>query len=191
MDLIEQHRRSLDLWRRTVESVGPQDWDSPTPCSEWNVRDLVNHVVGEDRWTGPLMEGRMIADVGDALDGDLLGSDPKASAVRAADEAETAVTDRLPTDPVVHLSYGDEKAAEYVAQLVADHLIHSWDLAAAVGADRELDPSLVDEVARWFADREDMYRSGGVVAQRPDVAADTPQDRLLVAGGRDPRWSAG
>ena len=115
MDLIEQHRRSLDLWRQTVESVGPDAWDGPTPCSEWNVRDLVNHVVGEDRWTGPLMEGRTIADVGDALDGDLLGSDPKASALRAADEAESVVAERLPADPVVHLSYGDEKAAEYVA----------------------------------------------------------------------------
>ena len=179
------------MWRRTVESVGPEDWDAPTPCSEWNVRDLVNHVVGEDRWTGPLMESRAIADVGDALDGDLLGDDPKASARTAADEAEAAVAKHLPADPVVHLSYGDEKATEYVAQLVADHLIHSWDLAAAVDADRELDPTLVDEVGRWFADREEMYRSGGVVAERPDVPADTPQDRLLVAGGRDPHWSAG
>jgi len=191
MDLIEQHRRSLDLWRQTVESVGPDAWDGPTPCSEWNVRDLVNHVVGEDRWTGPLMEGRTIADVGDALDGDLLGFDPKASALQAADEAESVVAERLPADPVVHLSYGDEKAAEYVAQLVADHLIHSWDLAAAVGWDRELDPGLVDEVARWWADREHLYRSGGMVADRPDVPADSPQDRLLVAGGRDPSWSAG
>ena len=191
MDLIEQHRRSLDQWRRTIESVGPQDWDSPTPCSEWTVRDLVNHVVGEDRWTAPLMTGRSIADMGDALDGDLLGSDPKASARAAADEAESVVAEKLPEKPVVHLSYGDEQGAEYVRQLIADHLIHSWDLAAAVGADRNLDPGLVADVTRWFADREDMYRSAGMLADRPDVAADSPQDRLLVAGGRDPRWSAG
>jgi len=191
VDLIEQHRRSLDQWRRTIESVGPQDWDSPTPCSEWTVRDLVNHVVGEDRWTAPLMTGRSIADMGDALDGDLLGSDPKASARAAADEAESVVAEKLPEKPVVHLSYGDEQGAEYVRQLIADHLIHSWDLAAAVGADRNLDPGLVADVTRWFADREDMYRSAGMLADRPDVAADSPQDRLLVAGGRDPRWSAG
>jgi len=190
VDLVEQHRRSLDQWRQTVESVRPEDWDGPTPCTEWTVRDLVNHVVGEDRWTGPLMEGRTIADVGDALDGDLLGSDPKASAQAAADEAESVVAEKLPDEPVVHLSYGDEQGAEYVRQLIADHLIHSWDLAAAVGADRELDPGLVDAVSAWFAEREDLYRSAGMVADRPDAAVDSPQDRLLVAGGRDPRWSA-
>ena len=48
------------------------------------MRDLVNHVVGEDRWTVPLVEGRTIADVGSSLDGDLLGDDPTCVHVPAA-----------------------------------------------------------------------------------------------------------
>ncbi len=188
MDVVEQHRRSLDVWRRCVGAVGSDDWERPTPCTEWTVRDLVNHVVGEDRWTVPLLAGQTMAEVGDRFDGDLLGADPVSAARAAADEAQSAVTDRLPGDPVVHLSYGDENGAEYVRQLVADHLLHAWDLAAASGSERDLDPELVSEVATWFAEREDMYRSFGLVADRPDLPVADETERLLVASGRDPRW---
>ncbi len=191
MDVVEQHRRSLDVWRRCVGAVGSGDWEQPTPCTDWTVRDLVNHVVGEDRWTVPLLAGQTMADVGDRFDGDLLGADPVSAARTAADEAQSAVADLLPGDPVVHLSYGDENGAEYVRQLVADHLLHAWDLAAASGSERDLDPELVSEVATWFAEREDMYRSYGLVADRPDVAVADETQRLLVASGRDPRWQGG
>ena len=83
----------------------------------------------------------------------------------------------------VHLSYGDEDAEEYVRQLIADHLIHGWDLSAALGADTRLDPGVVDEVAIWFADREEMYRSAGVVGPREEATGD-PQSDLLAASGR-------
>jgi hypothetical protein len=78
-----------------------------------------------------------------------------------------------------------------VHQLFADHLIHGWDLAAAVGADRRLDPELVDLCAAWFADREDTYRSAGAVGARVEVPVGaSAQDRLLAAFGRDPAWAA-
>ena len=50
----------------------------------------------------------------------------------------------------VHLSFGDVTGEEYARQLVADLLIHGWDLARAIGADETLDADLVDEVAAWF-----------------------------------------
>ena len=50
----------------------------------------------------------------------------------------------------MHLSYGEEDIEEYISQLVADHLIHGWDLAVATGQKRDLDPELVAEVATWF-----------------------------------------
>ena len=55
---------------------------------------------------------------------------------------------------VVDLSSGPTPAREYVSQLFADHLIHAWDLARAVGADERLDPELVDACAAWFAEME-------------------------------------
>jgi hypothetical protein len=90
----------------------------------------------------------------------------------------------------VHLSYGDEDPAEYVHQLSADHLIHGWDLAAATGQDRTLDPELVAEVATWFADREELYRHAGILGPRLEGGGD-PQSDLLAAAGRAADWSAG
>jgi uncharacterized protein (TIGR03086 family) len=87
----------------------------------------------------------------------------------------------------VHLSFGDTPAEEYVRQLFADHLIHGWDLAVAIGADRTIDPEALRECQDWFADREKLYRDSGVVGPRVDVGPDaSPQDRLLAAFGRDP-----
>ena len=100
---------------------------------------LVNHVVGEDRWTKPLLDGRTIAEVGSSLDGDLLGTAPLEVADAAAEEALEAAAEKLPAGGKVHLSYGEEDMGEYIWQLAADHLIHAWDLAAATDGDTELD----------------------------------------------------
>jgi uncharacterized protein (TIGR03086 family) len=190
MDLNTLHRRTVESWQRFLDGVSEGQWDLPTPCTEWDVRALVNHVVGEDRWTRPLLEGMTIAEVGDRLDGDLLGDDPPAAGRAAAAEATGAVDELLAGIDKVHLSYGDEDTAEYVRQLCADHLIHGWDLAAATGQDRTLDAELVDEVATWFADREELYRSAGVTGPRAEGGGD-PQSDLLAAAGRPPDWSAG
>jgi uncharacterized protein (TIGR03086 family) len=189
MALETTYRRSVEFWKGTVSEVS-DDWSKPTPCTDWDVRTLVNHVVSEDRWTRPLVEGRTIADVGNAFDGDLLGENPKGSAGAAADEALTAVAERLPAGGKVHLSYGEEDIEEYIRQLVADHLIHGWDLAVAIGQNGNLDPEVVEEVAEWFRNREEMYRSGGAIAARPEFAAGgNPQADLLIAFGRNPAWT--
>jgi uncharacterized protein (TIGR03086 family) len=190
MALENTYRRSVEFWKSTVSNVS-DDWSRPTPCTEWNVRALVNHVVGEDRWTKPLVDGKTIAEVGDAFDGDLLGEDPKVSAMAAADEALTAVAERLPAGGTVHLSYGEEDIGEYISQLLADHLIHGWDLAVATGQDRDLDSELVAEVAAWFRNREEIMRSSGAIAARPESASGgNPQADLLIAFGRNPDWAA-
>lgn len=188
MDLFTLYHRTVESWADRVNAVRPDQWDAPTPCREWTVRDLANHVAGEDRWTVPLMRGSTIADVGDRLDGDLLGEDPIGSALSAAAEATTAVAETLPTATTVHLSYGEERAEEFVHQLACDHLVHGWDLAVATGGDPRLDPALVHEVAAWFADREELYREVGVVAARPGSSLHDAQSELLAGLGRDPLW---
>jgi uncharacterized protein (TIGR03086 family) len=188
MDVTTLHARTVEEFVSRVRAVGATDWDRPTPCSDWTVRELVNHVVGEDRWTVPLLAGRTIAEVGDAYDGDLLGADPLGAAEVAGDAAVSAVAEAVPTAMKVHLSYGDEDVGEYVGQLATDHLIHAWDLAAATGGATRLDPELVGAVAEWFAEREQLYRGAGLIADRVEVAGDDPQDRLLAATGRAPDW---
>src|SRR4051812_49346528 len=142
MNLITLHHRTVACWTDVVDGVPDDRWEGATPCRDWSVRELVNHVVGEDRWTGPLLRGRTIAEVGDSLDGDLLGDDPGRSARDAASEATAVVAEVLPGGGTVHLSYGEERMDEYVHQIAADHLVHAWDLAVATGGDVRLDPEL-------------------------------------------------
>jgi uncharacterized protein (TIGR03086 family) len=187
MDVNTLYHRTVECWADRVNSVAEGHWDDPTPCKEWTVRDLVSHVVGEDRWTVPLMEGQTIEQVGAALDGDLLGDAPIPMALEAAKDAVSIVAERLPAGGKVHLSYGDEEPEEYVRQLAADHLVHAWDLAAATGGDTRLDPHLVTEVAEWFAGREELYRSAGIIGPPAAMSGD-PQVDLLAAFGRRAAW---
>jgi uncharacterized protein (TIGR03086 family) len=187
MDLNTLYHRTVECWAARVNAVRDDQWADPTPCAEWTVRDLVNHVVGEDLWTVPLMQGRTLDQVGDRFDGDVLGERPVHAALDAAKEAVSVVAERLPRGEKVHLSYGDEEPGEYVRQLAADHLIHAWDLAAATAGDVRLDPHLVTEVARWFADREDLMRSFGLIGPAASRTGEGQAD-LLARFGRDSDW---
>ncbi|HEV7758789.1 MAG TPA: TIGR03086 family metal-binding protein [Acidimicrobiales bacterium] len=190
MDITDLHRRTVEGFVATLAAVGDR-WDAPTPCPQWNVRSLVNHVVGEDLWTVPMMGGATIADIGDRFDGDVLGDDPLATGRGAAEAAIIATASGVVAGQMVHLSFGDTPAEEYAYQLAADHLVHGWDLAMAVRSDPQLDDDLVEALADWFAEREELYRSSGAIADRPTSATSTcPADDLLLAFGRHPAWSA-
>jgi uncharacterized protein (TIGR03086 family) len=190
VDLVELYRRAVVGFTDRVRQVGPDQWTAPTPCADWDVRALVNHVVYEQRWAVPLFEGATIAEVGDRFEGDLLGADPVAVATEAGHASIDAVAGPASLDRTVHLSFGDTPGGEYLAQLLADHVVHAWDLAVAIGADPALDTETVRSCAAWYADREAMYRSGGAVGARVDVPAGRGEQAVLIgAFGRDPDWS--
>jgi uncharacterized protein (TIGR03086 family) len=186
MDVAKLHERAVGEFAARVDEVRPNDWGRPTPDDGWDVRALVNHIVGEELWTPPLMEGRTIEQVGNRFDGDVLGDDPVGAFHRAAQAAVAAVNEPGALDRTVHLSFGDMPGRDYAWQLFADHLIHAWDLARAIGADERLHPELVEACAQWFAGVEDLYRSTGAIADPPDVRPDADaQTKLLAAFGRD------
>jgi len=187
VELITLHRRAVVHWAARVAAVKNDQWDAPTPCTEWSVHELVNHVVGEELWTVPLLRGATIQEVGSQFDGDVLGDDPRGTARAAADEAVAVVDAMVPGGGRVQLSYGEEDMGEYVRQLCADHLIHGWDLAAATGGDTSMDPELVAEVGAWFVEREAMYRGGGAIGPRASGGGD-PRSGLLAAFGRTSQW---
>lgn len=190
METTELFHRTVLRWQEIVHGVGEAQWGASTPCDGWDVRTLVNHVCGEDLWAVRLFAGATLAEVGDQFDGDVLGDDPVTAALAAARAADVAATDHLLPGARVHLSYGEEDAGEYALQLSADHLVHGWDLAAATGQERGMDPDLVAAVAAWFADREGMYRSGGAVGPRVSDTGDAQdaQTALLAAFGRSAHW---
>ncbi|MEP7053632.1 MAG: TIGR03086 family metal-binding protein [Actinomycetota bacterium] len=185
MDVADLHRRAIEYFAGVASSVRDDQWSTQTPCADWDVRALVNHVVGEERWTPPLFAGQTIEQVGDQFDGDLLGADPRAAVADSARAAAAAASEPGAMESTVHLSFGDTPGSEYALQLFADHLVHGWDLATAIGADDTLDPELVAACAEWFSEREEMYRGGGAIGPRPTVPEDADaQTRLLAAFGR-------
>ncbi len=188
--VVDLYAKAADRFAAAVGGVPGDRWSAPTPCTDWDVRALTNHVVGEDRWVVPLVEGRTIAEVGDALDGDLLGAAPAEAASTATKGAVAALSEPGALDRTVHLSFGDFTAEDYAWQVLVDHVVHTWDLLAGSGADRALDPELVEAAAGWWGDWAESYRSAGAVAAPVDVGPGaSAQDRLIGSFGRDPGWT--
>ena len=185
-DVLTLFRRATAEFATRAHSIGDR-WSAPTPCTGWDVRALVHHVVEEQLWAPPLYAGSTIAEVGDRFAGDLLGSDPIATLDEAGPAALAAAEAPGALERTVHLSFGDVPGAEYAMQLVADHLVHAWDLAVATGTDRTLDPEAVAAVRAWFEPIEHLYREAGAIGPRvplPESAG--PQDHLLAMFGRQP-----
>jgi uncharacterized protein (TIGR03086 family) len=187
-DLVELHGRCGRRFVALVDGVGTERWHDDTPCTEWDVRTLVNHLLYEQRWVPPLFDGLTVEQVGDRFEGDLLGPDASAwpgTLSSAMDEAHTVVAEPGALDKIVHLSFGDVPGHEYVMQLTADLAIHGWDLARATGQDDSLDPSVVALLLPWTEANIGLLEGSGMFAARIDVASDAPDSvRLLGLLGR-------
>jgi uncharacterized protein (TIGR03086 family) len=186
-DIARLHRQALDATRPLVAGVGDSDLGAPTPNDEWDVRDLLNHVVSGNWWAAELAAGKSIADVGDRLDGDVIGPDPlaayEASATAAADAFEAPGALEAPCA----VSYGPVPGEVYAGHRFLDVLLHGWDLAKATGQSTTLDPSLVDGALEVLTPQWDMLRASGVFKTDVEVPPDAdPQTRLLAMVGRRP-----
>jgi uncharacterized protein (TIGR03086 family) len=190
IDARELYRRASAEFTERVHRVGDR-WTAATPCADWDVRELVRHLVEEERWVPPLLGGATIAEVGDRFAGDLLGADPVAAVDDAATLAVVAVESDDALTRTVHLSFGDVPGQEYVMQLAADHLVHAWDLGQALGDDPALDTDAVATVREWFGSVEPLYRQAGLIGPRAAVPEGAgPQDELLAMFGRSPALAA-
>src|SRR5437868_15351255 len=127
----ELYVQAMAATRRYIEGVRADQWHGPTPCAEWDVKQVANHLIGENLWAGELFAARTIAEVGNRLDGDLAGDDPGAAYGASVKVATDAVTAPGAMESTCHLSFGDFSGADYAAQLFMDTLIHGWDIAQA------------------------------------------------------------
>jgi uncharacterized protein (TIGR03086 family) len=187
-DLVEVHGRCGRQFSELVSGISSEQWHAETPCSEWDVRTLVHHLLYEQRWTGPLLEGQTTEQVGDRFEGDLMGPDASswaglfASAVAQAHEAVDAPGALQRT---VHPSFGDSPGEEYVMQLTADLAIHSWDLARATGQDESIDPDGVSLILPWAEANSALLAGSGMFAEPVELEPDASDDaRLLAILGR-------
>jgi uncharacterized protein (TIGR03086 family) len=184
VNTVELYTRCDAAFRARLDAVDER-WAAPTALPGWDVRALVHHVVFEERWAPPLFAGMSIDEVGDMFEGDQLRPDPLTAVRDASGAALDAVREGGALERTVHLSYGDTSGDEYARQLGADHLVHAWDLARALGVDDTLDPDAVHAVLEWFGPTEDAWRAAGVIGPRvpvPDGADE--QTRLLSMFGR-------
>jgi uncharacterized protein (TIGR03086 family) len=187
VDLPEVHAAALDTTRAYVAGVGAVQWGDASPCPDWDVRTLVNHIVSGNWWASELGAGVAIDEVGNRLDGDLLGADPigvyDASAAAAAATFREAGAMERPCA----VSYGPVPGEVYCGHRFMDVLVHGWDVARATGQDTALPPDLVNAAIEVVTPQAAMLGESGMFATDVDVPADgDAQTRLLAMLGRRP-----
>jgi uncharacterized protein (TIGR03086 family) len=184
-DIAELHAKALDATGTIVAGIPADRWHADTPCDGWDVRALVNHVVSGNLWAAELAAGRTIDDVGDRLDGDVLGPDPVGSYAASAKAAAAAFRAPGALDAPCAVSYGPVPGSVYAGHRFMDVLIHGWDVAAATGQDTALDADLMQACQEVIEPQLEAFRGAGALAGPLRVPADaTGQTRLLAMLGR-------
>jgi uncharacterized protein (TIGR03086 family) len=184
-DPLTLHPRALDGFGRRVRAIAPDQWGNPTPCTEWNVRDLVAHLVSEQRWAPPLLAGQTPADVGDRFTGDVLGENPARAWDEAAAGSRKAFAEKGALQRTVTVSYGETSAEHYLFEMIADLVVHAWDLARGIGGEEALDPELVRVVHGRTAPHADQLAASGLFDPPiPVEAGADEQTKLLALFGR-------
>ena len=182
-DLIDKYQRALDGAKRLVGSLQPADLKKPTPCEGWDVQALVTHMVGTNRRFATALKGEQAAAAAPA------GDDLKAAYLASADEGLQAWRTPGAFDRMLTLPSGEVPAATGIGMIFVDQLIHTWDLAKALGRDEPLPEDLATTAlelsrARMTPDRRGPGKPYGPEIQ---VASDRPiQDRLAGFLGRQP-----
>lgn len=161
------------------------DWEGETPDTEWNTRQLVTHVIDEQRWVPLLLAGHSVADAESRLEP--IGDDLVAAWAHFSTGALDAWA-AVDLDAPVQLSYDTVPARAYLSEQVSDVTIHSWDIARATNSAETLDDDLVAAVWTIFEPQRDTLELSGLFASPVPIPDDAPLLlRLLALTGRDGR----
>jgi uncharacterized protein (TIGR03086 family) len=179
-------KRNVEL----VAQVKPEQWDDPTPCLEWNVRTLVGHLIAGRYVYRGLLEGVPVAELRPMLQrqSEAVGDDPVTACEQAARSIREAFAEPGALERTVHHTRGDMPGSELLVQGVADLVVHTWDLATAIGVDPELDDQLVELAYQFYAP---IMQQGAIYAYgwfkppaKPLPEGATPMERLIHLVGR-------
>ena len=171
-DVVRDHRLACDRFGVAVRTADGR-WDAPSPCTEWDARAVLEHVIG-------------FHDVLILRPLDAKPRRPKDDPDARWDRTVEAMFSVLAAPGVLT----DERRS-LLAALTTDVLVHTWDLAKATGAPADLDPELCRiGLERALAGRARMEASGMFAPTVKTSERAPAQDRLLAFFGRDPAWTA-
>ena len=190
--LLHPLATALDGTGRLVAAVTEEQWALPTPCSDWTVRQLVNHVVGGNRLFTRVLSGEPLPprdQLGARAAEDQLGTDPAAAYAGSAADLLSALrapgvlagtytvpAATLPGPAIVHLR-------------TVETLVHGWDLARATDRPAPFPEALAEGELAFSRDLLGRIPEGRhPFGTSQPVDDDAPAiDRLAALLGRDPR----
>jgi uncharacterized protein (TIGR03086 family) len=178
-DTIDDLELALATTDRLVAGIGADQWTLPTPCEGWDVRTVVNHLVGGMRLYAAELTG---TDAGGEHEDDWLGSDP-AGAYRAAASRVLAAWRRPGAEQrVIGLSFGAVPAPMAAVVELTEVLVHGLDVAVATGQEEAVDQAQAERLLALMAGMGvDGFRVPGIFGPECPAPADAPAHRRLLA----------
>ncbi|AUY48197.1 TIGR03086 family metal-binding protein [Streptomyces sp. CB01881] len=174
---------------RLVKAVPEDRWTAPTPCRDWDVRALVNHLAAQHLWVCQAAAGYTPEQIGRRFRGDVLGRNPLGVWTMAVGSALRALNVPGAPDLLVHLSYGLRDVGGYVRELTAETVVHGWDLARALGETGRMPVGAARYALVEFRGYRDLTGTGRFDPPHATPPGADAQELLLALTGRDPHWS--
>jgi uncharacterized protein (TIGR03086 family) len=183
MDPKTQATTAVQLLTPLVDGTRADQLGNSTPCTDWQVRDLLNHVIGGGHMFTAGLRREPISGDGSS---DLVGEDHRASFRVSIDGFSAALADTNDLDQLVALPFGTLPAVAALQLAAGDLLVHSWDLATATGQTFDPPADFVEASYAFFqvVVNDDM-RAAGLFGPPVEVSADaSPLTKLLAHAGR-------
>jgi uncharacterized protein (TIGR03086 family) len=187
MDVVATFERVLDRTNEVIDRVEPSQLANSTPCTEWDVRAVINHITGGAMMFAECVEQGSVPDsrLGELMGGDNLGDDFKGNYRAASDRARATFSMPGALDKTVKLPFGEMPAGVALNIAIMDVMTHAADIASATGQTIDDDEILTTalEVGRQLI--TDDFRAPGVFeAAQPVDSNASAADKLLAFAGR-------
>jgi uncharacterized protein (TIGR03086 family) len=187
MDAMQGYRKAQDDFDAVLAAVRPDQWDAPSECTEWTVRDVAGHVIWGQRQMRAWATGTDYADrrgaPGAPHPAELADPDPVAVWRAARAESVPTLTPEALARRTSITGIGEVPLAAMVTLVTADIVTHTWDIGHALGMDVRLDPALVTVAFDWA--RSNVVRRPGFFGPECTPPADSDeQTRMLAFLGR-------
>jgi uncharacterized protein (TIGR03086 family) len=178
---------ATDRFAAVLAGVAPDRYGDPTPCEDWTVLDLIDHVIGGNHWAPLLLAGADGREALGQIKAMTFADDRRESCAASVAAQQEAFAAADPGTPVQHM-IGRIPAAQFLAMRIGDVLVHTWDLCRAVGADERIPPELVAAGLAIFEPQAARIGSIGMFGKGPEGAPEPADDqqRLLQLTGRRP-----